>query len=321
MEVNEFDSIIKTSKNILIVSHINPDGDTLGSMCAMYQAILNRYKKKCDMLILSKLPKIYDYLPNIHLAKHIDEFDKSREFDLVIAVDIAALDRLCDGKILFDKAKATINVDHHKTNSNYGSLAFVEPYASSTGEVIYKLFKKYDWDIDINIATCLYTAILTDTGSFRFENTSSDVLKIASELVAIGIKPCDLYKKCYESKNKEMVLFQAYCVQKAEFVDDDKIAYTIIYKRNMEDYKAGDDYTDGIAEQLRAINSTQVAFVVKEVDSKTCKISMRSKSVDIAEICALFNGGGHKFAAGCTIKASPKDAAKKLLAEIRKQNY
>lgn len=314
----EFEKNVKKSKNILIVSHVNPDGDTLGTMCALQCAIYKQYKKKAEMLILSKLPKVYEFLPNISEAKTLNQFDKSREYDLVIAVDVASLDRLIDAQILFERAKFSINIDHHRTNNNYGSLAIVEPRASSSGEVLYKMLKELNWEIDLNTATCIYTAILTDTGGFRFENTRADVFKIAAELTEIGISPRCLYKKCYESKSKATVLFQGYCINKAVFSSDDKIAYTIVYKRDIEKFAVGDDATDGIAETLRAINSTEVSFVVKEVDAKTCKISMRSKNIDIANICSKFGGGGHKFAAGCTIKSSCDESVKKLLVEINK---
>lgn len=315
----EFERIIKDSKNILIVSHVNPDGDTLGTMCALRCAIYKQYKKKPEMLILSKIPKIYEFLPNIQEAKTLDMFDKSREYDLVIAVDVASLDRIIDAQILFDRAKYTVNIDHHRTNNEYGDLVFVESKASSSGEVFYKILKKLDWQIDLDTATSIYTAILTDTGGFRFENTSAEVFKIAAELTKMGINPKCVYKKCYESKSKAIVLFQNYCVSKAVFSKNDKIVYTIVYKKDMEKFAVGDDSTDGIAEALRAISSTDVSFVVKEVDAKTCKISMRSKSVDIAKVCSIFGGGGHKFAAGCTIKSSCKDTVQKLLTEINKE--
>lgn len=317
-EYQEFDSVVKNSKNILIMSHVNPDGDTLGCMCALYSTILKHYKKKAEMLILSKLPKVYEFLPNISEVKSLDKFDKSREYDLVIAVDVASIDRLVDAQILFEKAKFSINIDHHRTNNHYGDLAIVEPKASSTGEVIYKMIKKLGWQTDMDYITSIYTAILTDTGGFRFENTSAEVFKIAAELTVAGINPKDLYRKCYESKSKNMVMFQGYCVSKAVFSPDDKIVYTVVYKRDMEKYGVSDDATDGIAEALRAIKTTDVSFVVKEVDSKICKISMRSKKMNIADVCSAFGGGGHKFAAGCTIKAPCEEAVKKLLAEINK---
>ena len=112
-------------------------------------------------------------------------------------------------------------------------------------------------------------------------------------------------------------MFQNYCVNKAEFLDDNKIVYTAVYKKDLEKFSAGDDYTDGIAETLRSIDSTEVSFVLKEVDSKLTKISMRSKTVDVAKICEVFGGGGHTFAAGCTIKASIKDSIAKILKEIK----
>lgn len=315
----EFEEVIKNSKSILIISHVNPDGDTLGTMCALNSAILKRFKKKSEMLVLSKIPKIYEFLPNIQDAKTLDKFDKSREYDLVIAVDVASLDRLIDAQILFEKAKFTINLDHHRTNNEYGKLALVEPHASSSGEVLYDILKSLNWQIDLEIATALYTAILTDTGGFRFENTSADVFLVAAELAQIGVNPKELYKKCYESKSKEIVLFQNYCVSKAIFVNNNKIAYTVVYKKDMEKFGVLDDATDGIAEALRAIISTEASFVVKEVDAKICKISMRSKSADVSEVCSKFGGGGHRFAAGCTIKASCGESVKKLLAELGKE--
>lgn len=318
----EFDNIVKASKNILIISHVNPDGDTLGTMCGLRSAIYNQYKKKPEMLILSKLPKIYEFLPNIQEAKTLDMFDKSREYDLVITVDVASLDRILDAQILFEKAKFTINIDHHRTNNDYGDLAFVEPKASSSGEVAYNIMKKLNWNIQdkkLETPTCLYVAILTDTGGFRFENTNPKVFKVAAELTDMGISPRELYKKCYESKTKAVVLFQNYCVSNAIFLNNDKVAYSMIYKKDMEKFGVGYDSTDGIAEALRAIISTEVSFVVTETESKACKVSMRSKNVDISQICSKFGGGGHKFAAGCTIKSSCEDAIKKLLTEINKE--
>ena len=313
MEFN-FDDIIKGSKKILLLSHVNPDGDTLGSMCAMYSMIYNRFKIKADMNVVSNIPFNYKFLPNINLAQRY--YNQSLVYDLVITLDVAAIDRVRDSKIFFDKAKVTVNIDHHKTNPKFGDYQLIEPEASSTGEVLYNYFKKNDWKIDKDSAICLYTAIMTDTGNFRFENTTSNVFRAVADLVEAGANPNRLYKYCYETKSKNFVMFQNYCVNKAEFLNDNKIAYTVVYKKDLEKFSAGDDYTDGIAETLRAIDSTEVAFVVKEVDSKTTKVSMRSKQLDIAQICAKFGGGGHTFAAGCTIKASVKDSVDKLLREI-----
>ncbi len=308
------DDIIKSSKKILLLSHVNPDGDTLGSMCAMYSAIYNRFKIKADMSVVSNIPFNYTFLPNINLAQRY--YNQSLVYDLVITLDVAAIDRVRDAKNFFDKAKCTVNIDHHKTNPGFGDYQIINPDASSCGEVLYNYFAENNWDITPEMAECLYVAIMTDTGNFRFENTSSKVFRAVADLVEKGANPTILYKKCYETKTKNFVMFQNYCVNKAEFLEDNKIAYTTVYKKDLEKFSAGDDYTDGIAETLRAIETTEVAFVVKEVESKLTKVSMRSKKIDVAQICSQFGGGGHTYAAGCTIKASVKDSIKKLLKEI-----
>lgn len=319
MDYSKLNDIIKSSKNILIISHVNPDGDTLGSMCGLYCAILDNFKKKCDMVAISKIPDVYSYLPHLSEVKNVNDLDKSREYDLVINVDVAALDRACDAKILFEKAKFTVNIDHHKTNIAYGNLNFINPDASSTGEVLFGCFENMNWKVNLDCAICLYTAILTDTGSFRFDNTKPSTFEVASKLVEIGVQPSDIYKKVYESDSKTLVMFQAHCISKAKFLEDDKIAYTLVYKKDMEKFSAGDDCMEGLTEKLRAIVTTRIAFVAKEMKSGGTKISMRSKFADVAEICSVFGGGGHKFAAGCTIKAPVEDAAKKVLEEIKKR--
>lgn len=319
MDYSKLNNIIKSSKNILIISHVNPDGDTLGSMCGLYCAILDNFKKKCDMVAISKIPDVYSYLPHLLEVKNVDDIDKSREYDLVINVDVAALDRACDATILFEKAKFTVNIDHHKTNNAYGNLNFINPDASSTGEVLFGCFEKMSWKVNLDCAICLYTAILTDTGSFRFDNTKPSTFEVASKLVEIGVQPSDIYKKVYESDSKTLVMFQAHCISKAKFLEDDKIAYALVYKKDMEKFSAGDDCMEGLTEKLRAIVTTRIAFVAKEMKSGGTKISMRSKFADVAEICSVFGGGGHKFAAGCTIKAPVEDAAKKVLEEIKKR--
>ena len=176
-----------------------------------------------------------------------------------------------------------------------------------------------DWKINYDTAVCLYTAILTDTGSFRFDNTKPSTFETASKLVELGVQPSDIYKRVYESDSKTLVMFQAYCISKAKFLDDDKIAYTVVYKKDMEKFSAGDDCMEGLTEKLRAIVTTRIAFVAKEMKSGGTKISMRSKFADVAEICAVFGGGGHKFAAGCTIKAPVEQAVKRMLDEIKKR--
>ena len=319
MKFNQLEELIKNSKKILIVSHINPDGDAIGSVCSMYTTIYDNFKKKSDILVVGHLPNSYKFLPNIDKAEF--KFDDSMVYDLVITLDVAALDRLSSAKILFEKAKATINIDHHKTNNEFGNINVVKGNASSTGEVLLEIYNEQNWKISLDSAIGLYTAILTDTGGFRYENTSENVFKSAAQLVKIGINPNEIYKHCYELKSKNFVMFQNYCINKAEFAHNDKIAYSTVYKRDIERFNGEEDFTEGLVEILRAIETTDIAFLAKEIDSKTTKISMRSKKSDVAEICSVYGGGGHTFAAGCTIKTNIEGAVKRMLKTIEEKIY
>lgn len=322
MVTQQLDIIIKDSKNILLVSHINPDGDTLGSMCGLYSLIKDNYKKHCDMVAVSDIPSTFSYLPNINLVKNISEMDLSREYDLVINLDIAAPDRCADAIILFQKAKMTANIDHHETNSGYGEINIIHPHAAATAEVLCEIAEELKWNISVESAVCLYTGIMTDTGCFKFSNTGQKTMEYSGKLISFGAVPSDIYRRCYETSSKEMVLFQSFCINKAQFVDDDKIAYTVVYKKDLEKFNngKGEDFTDGLTEKLRAIDTTEIAFVVKELNSTTSKVSMRSRTKDIAQICAVFGGGGHKLAAGALIKGNPTNVVKQILREIRNKN-
>jgi phosphoesterase RecJ-like protein len=318
MTVEQLDISMKSSKNILLVSHINPDGDTLGSMCGMYSLIKDNYKNNCDMVVVSPYPNTYAFLPNSDKVKNIKEFDLSREYDLVINLDVADIERCGDAKILFTKAKRTINIDHHETNIGYADINIIEPDAAATAEVLYGLCEKAGWNVSKTSAECLYVGLMTDTGCFRFSNTTERAMTFAGKLISIGLDPADIYQKCYESNSKNMVLFQSYCVNKAQFSANEKIAYTIVYKKDMEKYHhtEGEDYTDGLTEKLRAIKTTEIAFVVKELGANLSKVSMRSRTVNIAQVCSAFGGGGHKLAAGAVIKAGVEDAVNLLLNKI-----
>lgn len=322
MVIKQLDNSIKDSKNILLVSHINPDGDTLGSMCGLYSLIKDNYKKHCDMLAVSDIPISYLFLPNINLVKNIEDMDLSREYDLVINLDVAALDRAAGAAALFQKAKKTVNIDHHETNPGYAEINIVNPKAAATAEVLCEIFENLDWRMSVDTAISLYTGIMTDTGCFRFSNTTSKTMTYSAKLLSCGINPAEIYQKCYETSSKEMVLFQSFCVGKAQFVNDDKIAYTVVYKKDLEKFNNGknEDYTDGLTEKLRAIATTEIAFVVRELNSNASKVSMRSRTKDVAGICAEFGGGGHKLAAGAVIKASPAQAVKLILKEIKNKN-
>ena len=320
MDYELFKNTIQNANKILIISHVNPDGDTLGSMSALYQVILNNFniQKDCiDMVYNGIIPEIYKFIPYLELAQTPDMV-KHKQYDLVISVDIAAKDRMGDSLPLFENIDIRMNIDHHKTNNNFGTINFVRADACSCGEVLLDIFNALKFKIDKRTACALYAAILTDTGGFRYENTTAQTLLKASELISLGANPAEICRYCYESKPRNMVLLHANCMINAEFSADNKIAGICITNKDMEKFHATNDYTEGLVEELRRIKTTEVSFVIKEVDENTSKVSLRSKNTDVSLIAQVFGGGGHTFAAGCTIRKPLNIAKDKLVEEIKK---
>lgn len=306
---------INSSLCPLIITHINPDGDTLGCASAMKSFIGD----KADILIQIEdnfnFPSSYSFLPYINNAKNFSNIEN--KYDLIIALDIASIDRMIgSAREIFDNAKNTIAIDHHKTNKGYAKLNHIRGGISSTGEVLYDFFKNLNIEITKEMAVGLYCAILTDTGCFKYESTTSHTFEIASELSKAGIDTSQIADLCYTNKPKNLILFQNNLVSNAQFCLDDKIAYTLISQEILKKYNAKDEYTEGICETLRSIKNVEAAFVLKETTSGV-KVSIRTKEIDATKIAQKFNGGGHKRAAGCTIKLKLNQALEALLKETK----
>lgn len=306
---------IKNSLRPLIITHINPDGDTLGCASAMKSFI----GEKADILIQIEdnfnFPSSYSFLPYINNAKNFSNIEN--KYDLIIALDIASIDRMIgSAREIFDNAENTIAIDHHKTNKGYAKLNHIRGGISSTGEVLYDFFKELNIEITKEMAVGLYAAILTDTGCFKYESTTSHTFQIAAELSQIGINTADIADLCYTNKPKNLILFQNNLVSSAQFCLDDKIAYTLISDEILKKYSAKDEYTEGICETLRSIKNVEIAFVLKETE-RGIKVSIRTKEIDATKIAQKFNGGGHKRAAGCTIKLKLNQALEALLKEAK----
>ena len=309
--------LIDKAEKILIITHVNPDGDTLGSACALKSFIGD----KADILLQvnknRNFPDTYRFLPYINEAKTFDDVD--RIYDTVICIDVASLDRIVEAaREIFDSAKVTINIDHHKTNKGFAMHNYVSGGISSAGELLYEIFEKENKNITLEMANCLYASILTDTGCFKYETVTKRTFEIVSKLLSKGVDSSDISKMCYEQKKKAMVLFQAHCISNAKFECNDKIAYTTVRLKDMEKFGAKDEHTEGLSEVLRSIEPVEIAFVLKETHRGDVKVSMRSKEKDITQIVKKFGGGGHCRAAGCTIKKPLDEAICAILDEIKK---
>ena len=306
---------INNSSRVLIITHLNPDGDTLGSASALKSFI----GEKADILIQIEdnfnFPSTYSFLPHINTSKNLSTLEDV--YDLMIAVDVASIDRIFEKpRKMFEKCENTIVIDHHKTNSGFAKINYIKGGISSAGEVVFDLFKALNIEITSEMAQGIFAAILTDTGCFKYESTTAHTFEIASELSTCGISTSEIADMCYINKPKNMILFQNYLISNSNFCLNDRIAYVLIPKEILEKYNAKDEYTEGICETLRSISNVEIAFVLKETDFGV-KVSIRSKKLDATKIAEKFNGGGHKRAAGCTIKMKLNSALEKLLQETK----
>ena len=311
---------IKKAKKIIIFHHIAPDGDSLGSALALREIIEKLDSTEViDNVITNYVPEIYKYLPDIDKFKKVNDPSLYNSYDLGIAVDCASKDRLGIATDLFNRAKKTISIDHHPSNTAFADINMVDISASAAGELVYKLIHPLNTWLDKNIAINLYTAILTDTGGFKFENTKAETLRICADLIEAGADPVEIYKNCYETKSLAMVKLHARVIDQAIVSEDKKIVYGVITREMLDELDASDDFIDGITEALRQINGIEVALVFKETLKKTTRISIRSNKIDVCSIASHFGGGGHKLAAGCLIEKSPEESVKDFLPFVQKQ--
>ncbi len=310
---------IEKAESIIVFSHVSPDGDTLGSNLAISLMIEKYFNKKVDSVYVGKLPNIYSYLPNFDRFIDVQTIDKNKKYDLAIAVDVASKDRMVFGTQLFDNAKFKVNIDHHKTNIGYADINIIDGDAACVGIILYRIFTAWQLEIPKDVARCIYTSLLTDTGGFKYENTTPETFMLAAELVRLGVSPTYEFRACYETKPQSMVQFQAYVVSNTVFYNSGKIAFSKITRSDMSKFNATDDYTEGIVEVLRTSKNVEVAAILKETKEGYTKVSLRSKTLDITPVVMDFGGGGHTFAAGCTIKKPIAIAFDKLLKRVQSE--
>ncbi|MEB3287469.1 MAG: bifunctional oligoribonuclease/PAP phosphatase NrnA [Vampirovibrionales bacterium] len=302
-----------------MTAHVGPDGDTLGSMLALKFALEKGRGnfQRIDCVISGKMPDVYHFLPGIRdvLRFEQDQGKLLPKYDMAISVDCGSLDRLGPNGAYFDAADISVNIDHHISNDKFGKLNVVIPEAAASGEVVFDLLKEMKIALDANIATCLYTAIVTDTGGFKYGNTTAKVMETAGQLVQAGANPEYIFKQLYEEQPYEQMMMQADAFLRTEYTQDKSIGWTTVLKSDLEKFGALDEHVDGLVEVIRRVKPVLVSAVFKEMRSGHTKVSLRSDThdIDVSKIMGIFGGGGHKMAAGCTIEETPEKARKKVL--------
>lgn len=287
--------LIGKAKSFLLTTHINPEGDAIGSELAL-ALVLEGMGKDVFVLNQDPVPYFLMFLPGIDRIQH---YLPHRYFDVGILLDCANPDRTGSVSEQLSLCSNIISIDHHTTQSGYGDLRYIDSKASSTGELVYRLVQRMGRDIDARIATLLWVAITTDTGSFRYSNTTSASLSVAAKLVELGAMPAAVSERLYESEPHKRILLLSRVLSTLEVLEDGRIASITIFQEDMERLGATADFLEGFINYPRSIDGVQVAVSFREESIDNFKVSLRAKGdADVAKVATFFNGGGHIKAAG-----------------------
>ncbi len=301
---------LRAHDDILLIAHVSPDGDTLGSCFALYGALVG-LGKNAQVVCEDPVPAIYRFLP---FSEQLVQPEKARPVDAVICVDCADAARAGSCEPLFRAAKHTLNIDHHGTNARYAQENFVQR-AGATGELIYNVLISLKVSITKNIASCLYAAITTDTGNFSYSNTTPDTLRIAAELLDVGIDLPYLNRCLFRTVPYHKIRLHALAVMKARLYGHGRVGMSLITQEDMRACGASGEDAEGIIDQIRDIDTVEVAALLRESTDGLIRVSLRGKSsADVSRIATRFGGGGHRLAAGCTL-GPPMEAAEEKILE------
>lgn len=315
MIASKIAGILKEKDSIAIVSHIMPDGDSIGSMLALYN-VLKRMCKNVVPITGDNLPKVYSFLPGFGSICSCDS-SVNRDYDVLVVLDCGSLDRTGDCSLI--RSKITINIDHHITNSLFADLNLVDTNASSTGELIYQLIRLMGSDILKEEAACLYTAILTDTGCFKYSNTTLSTHQITGDLITTGIDFGSIHDMVYKNYEYTGLKLLGKALSSIELHEDGKIAFMQLLYDDFKGIDLKDVSTSEFIDYARDIGSVETAAFIKEISPGEFRVSFRSKNrVDVRAICEKFGGGGHIRAAGCTITGKSEYVKNTVINEMKK---
>ncbi|MCS7336696.1 MAG: DHH family phosphoesterase [Verrucomicrobiae bacterium] len=308
--------VLRQSETVCVVGHTRPDGDCVGSQLALALA-LKAEGKKVECWNEDPIPQKYRFLDPDRL---IQPPRHGFEFDSVVAIDSASIERLGAAQSCIANRRLLINIDHHESNTRFGDINWVSKREPSTGELVYKLLKAARWQITKPIANCLFTAISTDTGSFQYPTTRPGTYHIAAELVSKGADLAKICDEVYQSYPLSRARLLKHVYSHFKLTHNNQIAY--LWLRKADFARTGADTVDaeGVIDHIRAIEPVVVACVFEEIEPDLIHISLRSKSekVNVSQIAEQFGGGGHPAAAGAQIKGTPLSVQRRVIAAIKK---
>jgi bifunctional oligoribonuclease and PAP phosphatase NrnA len=300
---------------IALACHVGPDGDALGSMLGLAIAATGAGKKVVASFGSPHLfPASLSFLPADHLVPP-DEFPDSP--GLMVVLDAGSADRLGELGSNASDADTVLVIDHHVTNEGFGDIAVVDPGVGATGELVYQILKVLGWEITPDIAQCLHTALVTDTGRFTYSNTTPETLRIAADLVEAGAEPNVIGRHVYEEEPFGYLKAVAIAMSRAQLDEDKRVVYTHITDADLDG--AGIDWgdTENLIDLLRLAVESDTAVLAKGHEDGRVKVSLRSRGdTDVGGLAATMGGGGHRLAAGFTSQEDIESVIDKVLAMV-----
>lgn len=301
------DAILR-AKSVVIASHINPDGDSIGSLLSLGLG-LKKIGKKVYMICQDPIPKRYRFLPGAnHIKTGIDKI-----CDLAIAVDCSNKEVLGSSFDIIKKCRHILSIDHHEFRRPFSDTSFIDKKAASVGELIYLLLNKLNIKITTDIATNILSSVIVETNSFKLPTVNSSTFEVCSELLKKDINYYDLVDKVYRSINRESAVLSGICLSRCRFLKGGSVAWSIIKEKDFKRTKGRDEDVDPVADQIRSIKGVKVVVLFREKGKDYLRVSLRSKGkINVASIAELYKGGGHFDIAGCYIPNNPKSIKKFL---------
>lgn len=306
---------ITAKKSFLITAHENPDGDAVGSTLALAN-FLHKLGKDVTIYYCDPLPDNYNFLP---LADTVLNFIPDRLYDICFVLDSGELGRAGEALGSAKNIGKIINIDHHPDNKKFGAINLLDSKASATGALIYRIIKSAGHVIDYATALCIYTAIITDTGSFRYSNADPEAFYITGEMVALGINPWFVSERLYESQPRKRLELLALALSTLHVAERGDIASITVTLDMLAKTGATSDLTDGFINYPRSIRGVEVAIFFREIDAGVYKVGFRSKGkIDVSSLAAAFGGGGHHNAAGCKIFGTTEETMRRIFSYMDK---
>ena len=295
--------LLQAAKKIVITAHIHPDGDSLGSMLALNHYLVANGKQPV-MLLDDMIPPYLAFLPG---SSNIQtNCETSTDADLLVVLDASDIERI--GRISTLVKAPILNIDHHVSNTKYADYYYIDSTAAATGEIIYQAFRETGWSVDIDTAICLYTAIATDCGFFRYANTTPRTMRYGADLLEIGVNQSQIVDYLETISLKEIRLLTE-VLKTLEVHHNGKIALITLDARSLDPAIS----TESFINYPRNLDGVDIALLFKVVDEQTVRVSMRSRHTDVSKLALKFGGGGHARAAGCSVNASLNEAVEQVL--------